>query len=129
MLKKALMIGLLRLNQWPKCAWTERYSLAFIIIPPMFQILLYVLTSNASVNSSIAHPPPPGKPRAFVTFSLPGGRALVLAKLSRGGELFTGRAFVSTGRFCDKHVLLRSLSFTKFSLNVFVSYIFLCRKN
>jgi hypothetical protein len=37
----------------------------------------------ASVNSSIAHPPPRATP-GHVHFFLPGGRALVLAKLSRG---------------------------------------------
>jgi hypothetical protein len=40
-------------------------------------------SNNASVNSSIAHPPP-GQPPGICTFISPGGRALVLAKLSRG---------------------------------------------
>ena len=42
------------------------------------------LDDYASVNSSIAHPPPPGQPPGICTLLLPGGRALVLAKLSRG---------------------------------------------
>jgi hypothetical protein len=68
------------------------------------QILLTV--NNASVNSSIAHPP--GQPPGICTFILPGSRALVLAKLSRGRGIVSGRAFIidSTGHFCDEHVLL-----------------------
>ena len=53
----------------------------------------------ASVNSSIAHPP-----RAFALFFCPGAGHWYLQ--SCRGELFTGRAFDSTGRFCDEHVLL-----------------------
>ena len=54
--------------------------------------------SNASVNSSIAHPPP-GNPRAFALFFCPGAEHWYLQSCPGGGGLFTGRAFDSTGRF------------------------------
>jgi hypothetical protein len=59
-------------------------------------------TSYASVNSSIAHPPP----RAFALVFARGPGIGYLQSCPGGGELFTGRAFDSTGRFCDEHVLL-----------------------
>jgi hypothetical protein len=112
----------------------------FFYTPCRTHLLTYVY---ASVNSSIAHPPTPrATPGHLYPFLCPVAGHWYLQSCPGDGELFTGRAFVSTGHFCDadKHVLLRSLSFTfpenrkrqvrtflaKFSLNVFVSYFLSC---
>ena len=50
--------------------------------------------------------PPPPPPRAFALFFCPGAGHWYLQSCPGGGELFTGRAFDSTGRYCDEHVLL-----------------------
>ena len=54
--------------------------------------------TNASINSSCAHPPPPGNCRAFACLASPGGGAL--ANLARPG----GRAFAYPRAF-DTHVV------------------------
>ena len=58
---------------------------------------------NASVNSSCAHPPPPGNCGAFACLASPGGGAL--ANLARLG----GRAFAYPRAF-DTHVVSDSKS-------------------
>ena len=42
--------------------------------------------------------PPPGTPPGICNISVPGGRALVLIKFTRGRALSSGWAFVSTGK-------------------------------
>jgi hypothetical protein len=70
-----------------------------------WKFVVITTSLHASVNSSIAHPPP-GNPRAFALFFCPGAGHWYLQSCPGGGELFTGRAFDSTRRFCDEHMLL-----------------------
>ena len=41
---------------------------------------------NVSVKSKLQHAPPPGKPRAFDTFAVPGRREFDYQSLPGGGE-------------------------------------------
>ena len=68
-----------------------------------FQTSLVLLMHQSILALPI---PPPGNPRAFALFFCPGAGHWYLQSCPGGGELFTGRAFDSTGRFCDEHVLL-----------------------
>ena len=51
---------------------------------------------------ALSIPPLPGNLRAFVMVT----GHWYLQSCTGDGELFTGRVFISTGCFCDEHVLL-----------------------
>ena len=49
---------------------------------------IFVQLNNVSVKSTLQHSPPPGIPRAFDSFDVPGRREFDYQSLPGGGEFF-----------------------------------------
>jgi hypothetical protein len=111
----SLLIHSLFLTNSKKYKWKETKPLTITVSPPTETspyICFTCFVARTVMHQSILAlpiPPPPGTPRAFALFFCPGAGHWYLQSCPGGGELFTGREFDSTGRFCDEHRRTRAI--------------------